>query len=103
VKGIDYSSSLKALISSILIGLFWALVPLFGWSEYAFEGAMISCSVEWNKKTPSIISYNIFIFIFIFLLPMSVFIFTNARILIIVSFFFIQYFYSTFKILLFNR
>ena len=32
------------------MGIFWAIIPLFGWSEYSLEGALISCSVEWNKK-----------------------------------------------------
>ncbi len=62
-----------------------AVMPLIGWSEYSLEGAMISCSVEWNKRTPSIISYNITIFIFVYIFPLFLFIFTNTRILAIVS------------------
>jgi hypothetical protein len=60
-------------------------MPLFGWSEYSLEGAMISCSIEWNKRTPSVISYNVFIAIFVFLFSLLMFIFTNGRILMIVS------------------
>jgi hypothetical protein len=61
------------------MGLFWSVAPLFGWSEYSLEGAMISCSVEWNKKTASVMSYNITIAIFVFLVPMLVFIITNIQ------------------------
>ena len=44
-----YIFSIVAVIVSCVLGFFWAIVPLFGWSEYSLEGAMISCSVEWNK------------------------------------------------------
>lgn len=29
------------------LGVFCAIVPLFGWSYYSMEGSLTSCSVEW--------------------------------------------------------
>ena len=66
------------------MGLFWACLPFFGWSEYSLEGALISCSVEWNKRTVSVISYNICITIFVFFIPVILLISTNTKILLIV-------------------
>jgi hypothetical protein len=74
-----------AIIVSLSFGLFFSIVPIFGWSEYSLEGLNISCSVEWNKKTPSVISYNITIFIMVYFLPLFILIFTNTRIIFIVS------------------
>ena len=67
------------------MGLVWSLAPLLGWSEYSLEGALISCSVEWNKRTVSVMSYNITIAVFVFVVPMLVFIITNIQTFCIVS------------------
>ena len=61
-------------------------MPFFGWSEYTLEGLMISCSVEWNKKTLTVISYNICILIFVYLIPLLSFVFTYSKVIIAVSF-----------------
>ena len=60
-------------------------MPFFGWSEYSLEGVMISCSVEWNKKTLSVMSYNITITVFVYLLPLATLIYTNTTIVTTVS------------------
>ena len=73
------SDEILAILISLLIGLFWAMAPFFGWSEYSLEGAMISCSVEWNKLTPSVMSYNIVIILFVYFIPISVLIFTSSK------------------------
>jgi hypothetical protein len=104
-EGISYKITIITILISILSGFFWyhfnyfnisikkiiffklirAVVPFFGWSEYSLEGAMISCSVEWNKRTPSVLSYNISIAIFVYFLPLVLFFFTNTKILFLVS------------------
>lgn len=84
-NGPKYGLAIIGIAGSCLNGLFWALMPLFGWSEYAPEGAMISCCIEWNKRTLSVMSYNISITIFVYLIPLALLIFTNAHILYIVS------------------
>ena len=67
------------ILISFIIGIFWALAPIFGWSEYSLEGALISCSVEWNKRTTSVMSYNISIAIFVYLFPLMSIIMTNGK------------------------
>ena len=79
----NYRVSVKFMIAALFIGLFWALMPLLGWSEYSIESS-ISCSVEWNKKTPLVISYNVSIFAFVFFMPLSVILYTNFKIIFIV-------------------
>lgn len=69
----------------MLIGIFWAIMPIFGWSQYKHEGLMISCSVEWKKKTPTVISYNICIILFVYIIPLVAFIYSNSKIIIAVS------------------
>ena len=79
------TKSLVAIGLSLACGAFWSILPLLGWSHYSLEGALISCSVEWNEKNASVLSYNIAITIFVFLVPLIVFIFTSARVFHIVS------------------
>lgn len=74
-----------AMIFSLFSSLFWALMPFFGWSEYSLEGIMISCSVEWEKKTLSVISYNVTILILVYAAPIIVITFTNLKIISFVS------------------
>jgi hypothetical protein len=62
-------------------------MPLIGWSEYSLEGAMISCSIEWNKQTPSVLSYNISISIFVYFIPLFILVYTNLKIISAVNFF----------------
>jgi c-opsin len=83
-QGLQKFEEDTSILISILIGIFWAIVPLFGWSEYSLEGAMISCSVEWNKRTASIMSYNISIALFVFILPLVIIIIINGKIVYIV-------------------
>ena len=83
-QGLQKFEEGTSILISILIGIFWAIVPLFGWSEYSLEGAMISCSVEWNKRTASIMSYNISIALFVFILPLVIIIIINWKIVYIV-------------------
>lgn len=73
----------------ILLGLFWSLMPLIGWSHYSLEDNYVGCAVEWKERTPSVISYNICIFIFVFIIPFSIIIFTNIKSILIVIVFFL--------------
>jgi hypothetical protein len=77
----------RSIFISLLMGIFWSSMPFLGWSEYNLEGLMISCSVEWNKKTVSVISYNISIMIFVYIIPLFTFIYTNSRIIYFVTMF----------------
>ena len=72
------------IITCILLGLFWASLPLFGWSYYSPEGLGTSCSVEWNEKSFNVLSYNITILITVFLIPLILLIYINVLIIRIV-------------------
>lgn len=85
VKPIDYRcfSNKKQIIIVLvcyLFGLFWAVIPLTGWSSYELEGVLTSCSVKWQDKSWSIRSYNILMFIFVFFIPLIVMFYCNLSI-----------------------
>ena len=79
--------TLIAILVSLFMGIFWSAAPIFGWSHYSLEGALISCSVEWHKRTASVLSYNIVITVFVYILPLIVFTFTSIRIFVMVCLF----------------
>lgn len=76
---------LAAIAGCLLIGLFWASTPLFGWSYYSLEGAYTSCSVEWRDRSPNVVSYNITIFGVVYLVPVLVIVATNAKLITMVT------------------
>lgn len=73
------------ILSCVCLGLFWSLLPIFGWSKYSLEGTMTSCSVEWNERSFNVVSYNLAMFLFVFLIPLSVIITANVKLLFIVK------------------
>lgn len=70
----------------VLISLFWAICPLFGWSHYSLEGGLTSCSVEWAERTWNVYSYNVTIWVFAYILPLATIVYCNLHMLVIVSF-----------------
>jgi hypothetical protein len=68
-----------------LLGLMWPIFPTLGWSYYSLEGALTSCAVEWSSKKISVLSYNLTIFFLVFLIPSCIIIYSNIRIVLIVS------------------
>jgi visual pigment-like receptor peropsin/c-opsin len=65
-------------------GFLWALFPILGWSEYALEGALTSCSINWADRNSGVFSYVICIFIFVFAVPFSVIAGTNLKLVLLV-------------------
>ncbi len=65
-------------------GLFWASLPLFGWSYYSLEGALTSCSVEWTERSANVISFNITIFVVVYFVPVLGISFTSIKLVILV-------------------
>ncbi|RNA14436.1 visual pigment-like receptor peropsin [Brachionus plicatilis] len=51
------------IFACVALGLWWSVLPFFGWSYYSFEGVGTSCSVEWNEKSLNVMSYNLTILI----------------------------------------
>lgn len=72
MQDLESAKARGIILACILFGLLWAVLPMFGWSYYALEGALTSCSVIWNDKSFNVVSYNITIFIFVYFLPLVV-------------------------------
>jgi hypothetical protein len=79
------------IVICISCGLFCAIAPLCGWSYYSLEGALTSCSVEWNDRSFSVVSYNVFIFCVSFLVPVIVIVYCNLSIVFAVMDFFLNF------------
>jgi hypothetical protein len=77
---------MKLILISCVLGLVFSLMPILGWSEYSLEGAMISCSIEWNKRTPSVLSFIFTFAFFVYLIPLCILIYTNLKIYLKVCF-----------------
>jgi hypothetical protein len=69
----------------MLLGLFWSILPIFGWSRYSLEGAGTSCSVEYNERSLNVISYNVAMFVFVFFVPLFVIIGLNTKLVMMVK------------------
>ncbi len=80
-----YKVSFFIIAICILLGVFWASLPLFGWSHYSLESGLTSCSVEWAERSFNVYSYNVTIFIFVFVIPVFIIVFCNLCMLAIVS------------------
>jgi c-opsin len=68
----------------IFLGLFWSILPIFGWSRYSLEGAGTSCSVEWHERSLNVTSYNVAMFVFVFFVPLFVIITVNTKLVMMV-------------------
>lgn len=86
---------------AMLLSIFWALMPMFGWSYYSLEGALRSCSIEWKERSFNVISYNMSILVIVFIIPVAIIVSTNIMLLIKVSFHQDEYSWIQFKLLLF--
>lgn len=73
------------IVLCILLGIFWAALPLFGWSYYSQEKSLTSCCVEWLDRSFTVVSYNVTIFIFIFFIPVGIIAQTQISIYLNVS------------------
>ena len=78
MRTIGIKMNLFGILLSVTIGLFWAVVPMFGWSYYSLEGSLTSCSVEWEDRSFNVVSYNVAMFAVVFCLPLTVIIITGA-------------------------
>ena len=66
-------------------GLFWAVMPLFGWSIYRLEGAMISCSIAFETDILHYQAFTVTIFFFCLILPLAVMMYSYIQIFLTVS------------------
>ena len=64
---------------------------MFGWSYYSLEGALTTCSVEWEDRSFNVVSYNIAMFALVYLFPLKVMLFTTVYLIIRVILVFFKY------------
>ncbi|XP_041485845.1 visual pigment-like receptor peropsin [Lytechinus variegatus] len=63
-------------MSAWVNGLFWAVMPIFGWSRYDIEAPLqTTCFVDWQRTDLSYVSYIISWFVVNFVLPLSLMVF----------------------------
>ncbi|CAF0893793.1 unnamed protein product [Brachionus calyciflorus] len=72
---------LFSILICVILGFIWAFLPLVGWSHYSLEGALTSCSVEWNERNFNVLSYNVTIFITVFFIPILIIVITNFKLI----------------------
>ena len=72
-----FKLNIICIIISVGIGLFWSVVPMFGWSYYSLESSLTTCSVEWEDRSLNVVSYNVSIFAVVYLIPLIVIIITG--------------------------
>jgi hypothetical protein len=68
-----------------LLSLFWASMPLLGWSNYTLEDNKIACCVDYKTRNLNVISYNVCMFVFVFGIPFSLIIISNIKSLLMVN------------------
>ena len=85
IKKVSYTAVYFVVFVCVFLGLFWTVVPFFGWSHYSFEGVKTSCSIEWNEYNFNVLSYNMAILLFVFFIPLIGIILADYKILIVVS------------------
>ena len=85
LKSLDFAKVNIAVGLCHMGGLICAGAPFVGWSYYSMEGALTSCSVDWADRSFNVVSYNIFIFIISYFIPVVIIIYTNLKLLLIVS------------------
>ncbi|XP_033834505.1 pinopsin-like [Periophthalmus magnuspinnatus] len=73
-----------AVSASWLYSLAWTLPPLLGWSSYGPEGPGTTCSVQWDRQSPTARSYVSCLFTFCLLLPLLLMLFCYGRIIMAV-------------------
>ena len=76
------------VLGCTLVALFWACMPLVGWSRYSMERAHTSCSVEYAERSLSVTTYIVAVFVFVFLAPLSQIAYSTVRLVLFVNKFF---------------
>lgn len=78
---ISNKTKLKIISFCLFCGLFWAVLPLVGWSRYTLEKSLTTCSLVWDDESIESFSYNVSIFIFVYLIPLIIMIIIYIRLI----------------------
>jgi small-conductance mechanosensitive channel len=85
---------LSILGGYLFVNILWSFMPIFGWSNYAYEFNGLQCAMNYYSYSFSVISFNITTLLFFWLAPISIGCYTNFKILLIVRLGFLTLFYN---------
>lgn len=68
-----------------ILGLFWGVCPIFGWSQFGQEGIGISCSINWKSQKISDQAFIASMYIGVLFIPLMVIGYCYGRVLFKVS------------------
>ena len=82
------------IVGCFMYGCTWSIFPLVGWSSYTEEIARVSCSVDWDTRGATNVSYSICLMTAGLILPMCIIGYLYTRIMTLVStLYYIPYFH----------
>ena len=87
IRKLSFNLAYTVIAFCLANGLFWAIMPLLGWSYYTYEGGLVSCAVEFKGNSLNVRSFIIAIFIFVYLIPFGTISISNIVLITIVSYF----------------
>ncbi|PFX24618.1 Rhodopsin, G0-coupled [Stylophora pistillata] len=64
--------AIRATVAMWLYALFWAIMPLCGWSGFEQEGIGTSCSLRWKSRDKLDLSYHTCLIFACYVLPVSI-------------------------------
>ncbi|XP_069106957.1 melanopsin-like [Argopecten irradians] len=72
------------VIGCVVLALFLASCPLFGWNSYTLEEQKTSCSINWSDRSPSSLCYTFLLMLLGLAIPVSVMLFSYTNIFLVV-------------------
>ena len=75
----------KAIIASWSITFLVSCAPFVGWSNYTFEGFGLHCSILWDTRSVSNLTYCLFLLIIFYIVPLSAILVSYVKIYGIVN------------------
>ena len=93
--GLSFIGAVGLCIGFSFLSIFWAILPVFGVSEYVLEGALTSCSLDWTNKSLVSFIYVICLFVFVYVLPLAQIIYCNCKTISIVGLFVFTFMFIT--------
>jgi len=84
IRNISYKLAYFIILACCGFGLFWAIMPLLGWSYYTMEDGLVSCALEFKGNSMNVRSFIILIFIFVYLIPFGTIILSSLYIIKVV-------------------
>ena len=82
---LEKKKAVLIILLCYLNGFLWALFPVLGWSSYQLEAVNVSCSIPWQSKETSDVSYCLSLTVFAWILPLGAIVYSYSSICVFVS------------------